>query len=106
MGETGGIVMDGRDIGTVVFPNADIKFFVTAGAEVRAMRRFKELQSKKLPGTYEEVLENIQSRDLIDTTRKESPLKQAPDAIVLDNSDMTIEGQFQWAMNKLKELDK
>ena len=97
MGEHKGIVMDGRDIGTVVFPNAELKVFITASAQVRAERRFKELQSKgDTTTTFEEVLANVQERDRIDTTRKESPLRQAEDALLLDNSNLTIEEQDEW----------
>lgn len=98
MGERKGIVMDGRDIGTVVFPNAELKLFITASPEVRAQRRVDELKAKGESVSYEEVLENIKTRDHIDSTRKESPLKQAPDAIVLDNSNMTIDEQKAWLL--------
>ena len=94
MGKEKGIVMDGRDIGTVVFPDAELKFFVTASAQVRAERRFKELQAKgDTTTTLEQVLANVEERDRIDSTRKESPLRQAPDALLLDNSNLTIEQQ-------------
>ena len=97
MGRGKGIVMDGRDIGTVVFPDAELKVFVTASAEVRAERRYKELRSKgDSTTTYEEVLANVQERDLIDSTRKESPLRQAADALLLDNSNLTVEEQDEW----------
>ncbi|MCL1868396.1 MAG: (d)CMP kinase [Paludibacter sp.] len=89
MGAEKGIVMDGRDIGTVVFPQAELKIFVTARAEVRAMRRMKELQQKGQKPVFEQVFANIKERDLRDTTRTESPLKQADDAILIDNSDIT-----------------
>lgn len=96
-GTQGGIVMDGRDIGTTVFPNADIKFFVDASAETRARRRFEELRTKgDTSTTYDQVLENIRARDYNDTTRAESPLRKADDAIVLDNSTMTIDEQNKW----------
>ncbi|MBP5315350.1 MAG: (d)CMP kinase [Muribaculaceae bacterium] len=98
-GEEKGIVMDGRDIGTTVFPNAEMKVFVNASAETRAQRRFLELQGKGLETTYEEVLKNVIERDHIDSTRKESPLRQAEDAICLDNSDMTIAEQDEWLLN-------
>lgn len=99
-GLEGGIVMDGRDIGTAVFPDADIKIFVNASAETRAHRRYLELQSKgDVTTTYEAVLENVVSRDRIDETRAESPLRRADDAIDLDNSDMTIEEQNRWLMD-------
>ena len=87
------IVMDGRDIGTTVFPNAELKIFVNASAETRAQRRFKELTEKGTITTYQEVLDNIKQRDHIDETRKESPLRKAADAVMLDNSQMTIEEQ-------------
>lgn len=94
MGIEGGIVMDGRDIGTVVFPNAELKVFVTATAEVRAQRRLLELQGKgDTTTTFEEVLKNVQERDYIDSHREVSPLREAEDALILDNSNMTIPGQ-------------
>lgn len=94
MGLEGGIVMDGRDIGTVVFPNAELKVFVTATAEVRAQRRLLELQGKgDTTTTFEEVLKNVQERDYIDSHREVSPLREAEDALILDNSNMTIPGQ-------------
>ncbi len=100
MGKDKGVVMDGRDIGTVVFPDAEMKVFATASAEVRAQRRFDELRAKgDTTTTLEEVLENVTERDRIDSTRKESPLRQAEDAVVLDNSHMTIEEQNEWLYN-------
>lgn len=102
MGKAKGIVMDGRDIGTVVFPNAELKVFVTASPEVRARRRLEELQAKGEKTTYEEVLANVKKRDYIDSTREESPLRQAPDALVLDNSNMTILEQKQWLRDKFE----
>lgn len=102
MGKAKGIVMDGRDIGTVVFPNAELKIFVTASPEVRARRRLEELQAKGEQTTYEEVLANVKKRDYIDSTREESPLRQAPDALVLDNSNMTIPEQKQWLRDKFE----
>lgn len=93
MGREKGIVMDGRDIGTTVFPDAELKLYIDATAETRARRRLLELQQKGLPATYDEVLKNITERDRLDLTRKESPLRCAPDAIRLDNSMMTIEQQ-------------
>ena len=95
MGDQKGIVMDGRDIGTTVFPNAELKIFMTASEQVRAQRRYKELQAKGDKASFDEVLANIQHRDHIDTTRKESPLKKANDAIVIDNTNLTIEEQVQ-----------
>jgi cytidylate kinase len=102
MSEEKGVVMDGRDIGTVVFPNADIKIFMTADPDVRAHRRYDELLAKGEKVTLEEIRENLLSRDKQDTSRKESPLKQAADAYVLDNSNMTIEEQMDWFMKLLK----
>ncbi|MDY3070360.1 MAG: (d)CMP kinase [Parabacteroides sp.] len=102
MGKEKGIVMDGRDIGTVVFPNAELKLFVTASPEVRARRRVDELVAKGENASYEEVLENVKKRDYLDSTRAESPLRQAPDAIVLDNSNMTIAEQKAWLLQQVK----
>mgnify|MGYP003288817059 FL=1 len=99
MGEAKGIVMDGRDIGTAVFPQAELKIFVTASAEVRAQRRYDELKAKGEQVTYEEILKNVQERDYIDSHREVAPLKQAEDALVLDNSNMTREEQNGWLMN-------
>ncbi|MDR2691446.1 MAG: (d)CMP kinase [Dysgonamonadaceae bacterium] len=93
MGKNKGIVMDGRDIGTVVFPDAELKIFVTARPEVRAHRRLAELAAKGENATFEEVLDNLTKRDLIDSTRKDGPLRQAEDAVVIDNSDLTVEEQ-------------
>lgn len=95
MGENKGVVMDGRDIGTVVFPDAEVKLFMTAGAETRARRRYDELTDKGQIVTYEEVLKNVQERDHIDTHREDSPLLKADDAIEIDNSDLSIEDQFE-----------
>ena len=95
MGREKGIVMDGRDIGTVVFPDAELKIFMTASAEERAQRRFKELQERGEKVTYKEVLENVQERDHLDTTRKDSPLVKAEDAKEIDNSHLTLAGQFE-----------
>lgn len=103
MGEQKGIVMDGRDIGTVVFPNAELKIFVTADPAIRAKRRFLELNASNPNITMEEVVENLQHRDLIDSTREHSPLKQADDAIVLDNSNITKEVQLEMALNWAKQ---
>lgn len=104
MGKEKGIVMDGRDIGTVVFPDAELKIFVTASAEVRAQRRFDELKGKGMEADFEEILKNVQERDYVDSHREVSPLKQADDAIVLDNSYMTIEEQNKWLYNKYKQV--
>lgn len=95
LGKDKGVVMDGRDIGTVVFPDAELKLFLTASSEIRAQRRYRELLDKGDKITYEEVLKNIRNRDYIDSHRKNSPLIQAPDAIVIDNSDMSVEDQFE-----------
>ena len=103
MGQGGGIVMDGRDIGTVVFPNAELKVFVTASAEVRAQRRFKELQEKGMPADYDDILKNVVERDYIDSHREVSPLRQADDALLLDNSNMTIPEQNEWLMQRFLE---
>jgi cytidylate kinase len=103
-GKEGGIVMDGRDIGTVVFPEADLKIFMTARAEVRAERRYKELKEKGVDADFEAVKKNIEKRDYIDTNRNISPLKKATDAIVLDNSDMTVQEQMEWFEELLSEL--
>lgn len=100
MGEEKGIVMDGRDIGTAVFPHAELKIFVTASAEVRAQRRFDELQAKGLPASFEDILKNVQERDYIDSHREVSPLRQAEDALVLDNSHLTREEQNQWLLQQ------
>jgi cytidylate kinase len=96
LGMNRGVVMDGRDIGTVVFPDAELKIFLTASLEVRAMRRYKELVEKGMPASLDEVRKNLETRDRIDSGRKESPLKQAPDALVLDNSTMTVDQQMVW----------
>ena len=103
MGKEKGIVMDGRDIGTVVFPNAELKIFVTASAEIRAQRRFKELETKGMPADFDEILQNVEQRDYIDTHRETSPLRQADDALVLDNSHLTIAEQKVWLMEKFNE---
>ena len=95
MGRDGGVVMDGRDIGTVVFPDADLKLFMTASADKRATRRYKELIDKGDKVSFDDILFNVQERDRIDSTRKDSPLVKADDAIEFDNSDMTIEEQFE-----------
>lgn len=95
MGREKGIVMDGRDIGTVVFPDAELKIFMTASAEERAQRRFKELKDRGEEVTYEAVLKNVQERDHLDTTRKDSPLVKAKDAQEIDNSHLTLSGQFE-----------
>ena len=103
MGKEKGVVRDGRDIGTVVFPHAELKIFVTASAEVRAQRRYDELTAKGEKCNYEEILENVKERDRIDSTRETSPLRQAEDAIVLDNTHMTIPEQENWLMEEYKK---
>lgn len=100
LGKEKGVVMDGRDIGSVVFPDAELKIYVTASAEVRAQRRVDELIAKHEPVLFEEVLENIKTRDRIDTTREESPLVQPKDAFVLDNSNMSVPQQKAWLLDK------
>lgn len=103
MGKDKGVVMDGRDIGTVVFPDAELKIFVTASAEVRAQRRYDELKGKGMEANFDEILKNVQERDYIDSHREVSPLKKADDAIELDNSHMTIPEQKEWLMERFKE---
>lgn len=101
MGEQGGLVMDVRDIGTVVFPHADVKIFMTADEEIRVDRRYNELIKKGERVEREDVRRNLNHRDNIDTTRSDSPLKQADDAVVLNNSRMSIEEQLEWAANHI-----
>lgn len=103
MGQGGGVVMDGRDIGTVVFPDAELKIFVTASAEVRAQRRYDELKGKGMEADYEEILKNVQERDYLDSHREVSPLRQADDALLLDNSEMTIPEQNEWLYQRFEE---
>lgn len=103
MGKSKGIVMDGRDIGTVVFPDAELKIFVTASAEIRAKRRFDELMAKGQEVSFDEILKNVEERDRIDQTRSVSPLSKADDAIVLDNSNMTVEEQKEWLINEYQK---
>jgi cytidylate kinase len=103
MGEKGGIVMDGRDIGSVVFPNAELKIFMTASPEVRAKRRYEELKQRGDVITFEEVLENVKERDEIDSTRKDSPLKIDQGAIVIDNSETNQEDQFHILLQLAKD---
>ena len=104
MGRAKGVVMDGRDIGTVVFPDAELKFFITASPEVRAQRRMAELQAKGESASYEEVLANIRKRDYLDTHREVGPLRQADDACVLDNSNMTIPEQKAWLLAQFHQV--
>jgi len=99
LGEKRGVVMDGRDIGTVVFPDAELKIFMTADAEVRATRRYNEMKAKGENPQFEDVLRNVKERDFLDENRDTAPLKRAPDAILLDNSKMTIEDQIVWFDN-------
>ena len=104
MGVLGGIVMDGRDIGSVVFPNAELKLFVTADPEIRVQRRLVEMQSKGTKMSVEEVRQNLAERDHLDSTRVESPLIQVSDALVLDNSQLTKEEQLDWVLAKVALL--
>lgn len=102
-GREKGIVMDGRDIGTTVFPDAELKIFVNASAETRAMRRFEELKAKREDTDYEDVLANVRHRDHIDMTRAESPLRRADDAVDLDNSHMTVQEQDEWLLARFRK---
>ena len=104
MGKDKGVVMDGRDIGTVVFPDAELKVFVTASAKVRAQRRYDELQAKGMPADFDDILKNVEERDYIDSHREESPLRQAEDAILLDNSEMTIPEQKAWLLEQYNRI--
>ena len=104
MGAEKGIVMDGRDIGTTVFPDAELKIFVTASSKVRAQRRYDELKEKGMPADFDEIQKNVEERDYIDSHREVSPLRQAPDALLLDNSEMTIPEQNAWLMDKVEAL--
>lgn len=107
MGKEKGIVMDGRDIGTTVFPDAELKIFVTASSQVRAQRRYDELNAKGMSADFDAILKNVEERDYIDTHREVSPLKQAEDAIVLDNSNMTIAEQKEWLLHQFQlAIDK
>ncbi|WP_346861757.1 (d)CMP kinase [uncultured Draconibacterium sp.] len=103
-GKNKGVVMDGRDIGTVVFPDAELKIFMTASPEIRAQRRFLELSEKGDKVNFEEILANVEGRDKIDSTRAVGPLKQADDALVLDNSNLSREEQLEWTISKVKEI--
>ena len=104
MGKDKGVVMDGRDIGTVVFPDAELKIFVTASAKVRAQRRYDELQQKGMPADFDDILHNVEERDYIDSHREVSPLRQADDAILLDNSHLSIDEQNQWLMEQFQKV--
>jgi cytidylate kinase len=106
MGKEKGIVMDGRDIGTAVFPDAELKIFVTASAEIRAQRRYDELKAKGEDASFEEILANVKERDYIDQNREVSPLRKADDALLLDNSNLTIEEQKQWLKERFEESTK
>ena len=106
MGRDKGIVMDGRDVGTVLFPDAELKIFVTATAEVRARRRYNELQAKGMDADYDEILKNVQQRDYIDSHREVSPLRKADDALELDNSNITLQQQDEWLMQRYLERVK
>ena len=103
LGQGGGVVMDGRDIGTVVFPHAELKVFVTATAEVRAQRRYDELKQKGMEADYADILRNVEERDYIDSHREVAPLRQADDALLLDNSNMTIAEQDEWLMQRFRK---
>lgn len=102
MGLQKGVVMDGRDIGTVVFPNAELKIFVTASAEIRAKRRYEELSNKGEKNSYEEILKNVKERDYIDEHREVSPLRKADDAILLDNTELSIAEQKEWLLKQYR----
>ena len=102
LGKNKGIVMDGRDIGTVVFPDAELKIFLTAAPEVRARRRLAEMQAKGQTASYEEILRNVKERDRIDETREVDPLRRADDALLLDNSDLTLAQQDEWLMTQYR----
>jgi cytidylate kinase len=106
MGKDKGVVMDGRDIGTTVFPDAELKIFVTASSKVRAQRRFDELKDKGMPADFNDILKNVEERDYIDSHREVSPLRKADDAIELDNSNMTIAEQSEWLMQKYATASK
>ncbi len=103
MGKDKGVVMDGRDIGTTVFPDAELKVFVTASAQVRAQRRYDELKAKGMPADFDDILKNVQERDYIDSHREVSPLRKADDALELDNSAMTIAEQKTWLLERFRE---
>jgi len=103
-GKNKGIVMDGRDIGTVVFPNAELKIFMTASPEIRAQRRYLELTEKGENVNFDDILKNVEGRDKIDSTRAVSPLKRADDALILDNSKISREQQLKWTLKKVKEI--
>ena len=106
MGYEKGIVMDGRDIGTTVFPNAELKIFVTATPEIRAQRRYDELKAKGQEASFDEILENVKQRDYIDQHREVSPLRKADDALLLDNTELTIQQQKEWLFNQYNQRTK
>lgn len=106
MGNEKGIVMDGRDIGTAVFPNAELKIFVTATPEIRAQRRYDELKAKGQEASFDEILENVKQRDYIDQHREVSPLRKADDALLLDNTELTIQQQKEWLFNQYNQRTK
>ena len=106
MGKEKGIVMDGRDIGTTVFPNAELKIFVTATPEIRAQRRYDELKAKGQEASFDEILENVKQRDYIDQNREVSPLCKAEDALLLDNTDLSIEEQKKWLFEQFNKVSK
>ena len=106
MGKAKGIVMDGRDIGTVVFPDAELKIFVTATPEIRAQRRYDELKAKGQAASFDEILENVKQRDYIDQNREVSPLRKAEDALLLDNTDLSIEEQKKWLFEQCNKVSK
>jgi cytidylate kinase len=103
MAAKGGFIMDGRDIGTVVFPNADLKIFMTASPEIRAQRRYDEMKAKGENPEFEAILKNVNDRDQMDSTRAHSPLKKADDAVILDNSHLSRQEQLEWILDKLQE---
>lgn len=104
MGQEKGIIMDGRDIGTTVFPDAELKIFVTATPEIRAKRRFDELKAKGQEAGFDDILENVKQRDFIDQNREVSPLRQADDALMLDNSELTVEEQKKWLLEQFNKV--
>ena len=106
MGKDKGVVMDGRDIGTTVFPDAELKIFVTASPQVRAQRRYDELKAKGMPADFDDILKNVEERDYLDSHREVSPLRKADDAIELDNSNMTISEQKQWLLDRFNDTVK
>ena len=106
MGREKGIVMDGRDIGTTVFPDAELKIFVTATPEIRAQRRYDELKAKGQEASFDEILENVKQRDYIDQNREVSPLRKAEDALLLDNTDLSIEEQKKWLFEQFNKVSK